>query len=214
MATINLSAKTRALGTKRSRNEVRNRGSVPGIFYSKKDQPIAIETPELSLKPLVYTSETHLVNLKIEGKEDFTCVVKDVQFDPVTDKIIHFDLMGININEKIEIEVPVLYTGTPVGVRDGGIVQHNLHKLLVECFPNEIPDKLEVNISELKIGSSIHVEDLSFEKVAIVTSPDTVVVSVVAPRAEKVETPAEEGEAKEPEVIAKGKAEKEGEEEK
>lgn len=209
MATINLTAKERPLGTKRSRNEVRNRGSVPGIFYSKKDQPIAIETPELSLKPLIYTSETHLVSLKIEGKEDFTCIMKDVQFDPVTDKIIHFDLMGINTNEKIEIEVPVLITGTAIGVRDGGILQTNLHKLLVECFPNEIPDHLEINVSDLKIGSSIHVEDLSFDKITFVTSPDTVVVSVVAPRAEKVETPAEGAEAKEPEVITKGKADKE-----
>lgn len=207
MATLNLNAKIRTGKTKGSRNLLRRQGGVPGVYYVKKSDPISIEALELDLKSFIYTPETYLVNLKLEGKEDATCILKDVQFDPVTDRIVHFDIMGITKGEKIFIEVPITIIGSAIGVKEGGILQHSLHKIEVKCLPSDIPEHIEVSISDLKMGHSIHVRDLKIENVEIVTSGDSVIVGVTAPRAEKVEVPAEGEETKEPEVISKGKSE-------
>ena len=185
-----------------------------------KSKPIAIDVSNQAIKPLVFTSQTHLISLKLDGHEDQECVLKDVQFDPVSDEVIHFDLIGITRGEKIEIEVPVQLIGSAIGVKEGGLLQHNLHKLEVECLPKDIPERLEVNISELKIGDTIHVKDLNFENVDILNLEDSIVVSVVHPKVEKEPVAVEEGaeieaeaeEMKEPEVIGKGKAAAEEEE--
>lgn len=109
----------------------------------------------------------------------------------------------------MEIEVPILLSGNPAGIKQGGVLQQVLHKLNVECLPKDMPEHLTIAIDSLNLGDSIHVRDLKFDNVEVLNAPDAVVVAVVAPRAEK-ET-AEEGAATEPEVIAKGKADKEAE---
>ena len=155
-------------------------------------------------------------------KDAYSCILKDVQFDPVSDIPIHFDLLGISENEKIKLEVPITLIGSPAGVKEGGILQHSIHKVDVECFPRNIPSNIEVNIENLNIGDSIHIEDIEVKDFEILDSPDTTIVAVVPPTVEKVEAPPVEGEegaevpaegeeAAEPEVISKGKKE-EGEE--
>lgn len=205
MAEIVLNANERKISRKSANKQLRKSGRIPGVFYSKNENPVAIEVSELTLKPLIFTSEAHIVSLKVGDKEGVTCVIKDVQFDPVTDKIVHFDLQGITKGETIEIEVPVVVVGNAAGIKQGGILQHALHKLDIECLPSEMPEHLEVNVENLRLGDSIHVKDLSYNNITILTSPEAVVVSIVAPRAEK-EAPAEA--PAEPEVIAKGKTEK------
>src|SRR5512146_2053045 len=93
-----LEAEVRETGSKQARKIVRNNGKVPGVYYSKHDSPIHLAVPEKSINPLVYTSETHLVSLQIDGKE-LDCVIKDIQFDPVTDRVVHFDLIGLTSGE-------------------------------------------------------------------------------------------------------------------
>ena len=169
---------------------------------------------------MVFTSQTHLISLKLKGREEQECILKDVQFDPVSDEVVHFDLIGITRGEKIEIEVPVQLIGSAVGVKEGGILQHSLHKLDIECLPKDMPERLEVNIADLKIGDAVHIKDLNFENITILNSADSIVVSVVHPKVEKEVTVAEgeegieaEGEEmEEPEVIGKGKAAAEEEE--
>ena len=130
--------------------------------------------------------------------------------------IFHFDLLGISENEKIKVEVPIKLVGAPVGVRDGGVVQHTLHSLEVECLPMYIPSHIDVEIAALAIGDAIHIGDLKIENVEIFGTPTATIVAVVPPAVEKVEGAAAEGEtaAAEPEVIAKGKKDEEEEDKK
>lgn len=205
MSEISVQASKRTLTTKGSVNQSRKAGNVPGVFYSKGIEPIAISLPESSLKPLVYTSETHLVNLKIEDQE-MKSILKSIQFHPVTDRIIHVDFQGISADQEIEIEVPVVLEGQAKGVKEGGIIQHTLHKLRVSCLPAFIPEHIAIDISELALGNAVHVKDLKVENVTFLHSDDTLIVSVVLPRASQEAATGLPGEeAKEPEVISKGK---------
>ena len=211
MEKVTLEAIERKTKTKHSSKIARNFGRVPGIFYSKHFEPIAIEVPQQVINPLVFTAKTNLISLIIENHDEYECVIKEVQFDPVTDKILHFDLLGVTRGEKIQLEVPVQILGNAVGVKEGGILQQNLHKFDVECLPSNIPQFLNIDVSELKLGDSINVGALSFENVTILNPEETVVVAVTHPKVEK-EVEVEEGEeivegeeAAEPEVIGKGK---------
>ncbi|HKB85494.1 MAG TPA: 50S ribosomal protein L25 [Ignavibacteriaceae bacterium] len=208
-----LEAEVREIGSKQARKLVRNSGKVPGIYYSKHDSPVHLAVSEKAINPLVYTAETHLVSLKVDGKE-LDCVIKDVQFDPITDRVVHFDLIGLTSGETFQLEVPVQLHGTPVGIKEGGIVQHLIHKIELECLPKDIPQRIDIDISELKIGDSIHVKDLKIENITFLNPEDSVIVSVSHPKVEKEPVEGEEAageEQAEPEVIGKGKGEEEEE---
>ena len=218
MEKVTLEAAERKIISKHSRSSLRSSGRVPGIFYSSRNEPIAIDVPQKLINPLVFTSKTNLIALKLENHDEYECVIKDIQFDPVTDEILHFDLLGVTRGEKLQLEVPLQILGNAVGVREGGLLQQNLYKFEIECLPSHIPQFLNIDVSELKLGDSIHAGDLSFENITILNPEDTVVVAVNHPKIE-VEIAEEEGEeitgeeeeAAEPEVIGKGK---EAEEEK
>lgn len=212
MAEIILNASVRQTVSKGDVKKLRRSGKIPGVFYYKKLEPQVIEVNEASLKPLVYTSEAHIVSLHIEGQEEKACILKDIQFDPVTERIVHFDLQGITKDETLEIEVPVVYIGSAAGIKKGGLLQTTLHKLHIECLPIDVPQHIQIDISNLELGSAIHVSDIKSDKYKILNPEESVIVSVVAPKVEKELSPEEAAEAsKEPEVIAKGKAEKEEE---
>jgi large subunit ribosomal protein L25 len=198
--------------------ELRKKGFTPGIFYMNGKSPINISVKDTFLRPFVYTSEVKIINLVIEETGvSHNCILKDLQFDPVSDKPIHFDLLGISEDQKIKIRVPINLQGSPVGVKDGGIIQHTLHKIEIECLPKDIPSHIDVVIDDLKIGDSIRVEDLKHDAFDILETANSTIVAVVAPAVEKVAEGAEgeaapvEGETAEPEVITKGKKEEEEE---
>jgi large subunit ribosomal protein L25 len=209
-----LEAELRETGSKQARKLVRKNGKVPGVYYSKHDSPINLAVSEKAINPLVFTAETHLVSLKVDGKE-LDCVIKDIQFDPITDKVVHFDLIGLTSGETFQLEIPVQLNGTPVGIKEGGIIQHLIHKLEIECLPKDIPQHIDIDISELKIGDAIHVNDLNIENITILNPEDSVIISVTHPKVEKEpvaeEETIEEEEQTEPEVIGKGKSEEEEE---
>ncbi len=210
MEKITLNANVRTNLSKSARNELRKSGDVPGVFYSKHEAPVALSVSEKKLKPLVFTAETHLIGLNIDGTEH-DCVIKDVQFDPVSDRIIHVDLLGLTKGEKFQLEVPIQFIGNAAGIKEGGILQHVLHKLQIECLPSDIPQHLEVEITNLRIGDAIHVGDLKYDNITILNPEDAVVVAVTHPKAEKETVEGEAEETAEPEVIGKGKAEEEEE---
>jgi len=217
MEKTTLKASERKQFTKSEVRKIRKEGKVPGVFYSKHNPPLHIDVVDTSINPLVFTSKTHLISLEIEGQEEHECIIKDIQFDPVTDKVIHFDLLGLTKGEKIILEVPVQLVGTPVGVKEGGVIQHVMHKLEVECLPRNIPEHIVVDVSALKLGDSIHIGDLQIEEVEFVDPKGSLIVQVTHAKVqEEVAPAAEEGveeEPTEPEVIAKGKAEEKEEEE-
>ena len=207
MHEITLQATVRTERGKHTRS-LRRAGEVPGIYYVHGEENIPIAAQEKSLKPLVYTSETHIINLRLNGDQAKRCIMRAVQYDPVTEKPIHFDLQGLREDEEITLEVPIIVSdGTPVGVRDGGILQQVIHRLKVFCLPKHIPEHIEVNAENLKINQFIHVRDLKIENVTIVELESTSIVGVVPPAVEKEPTPGvvEAEEAVEPEVISKGK---------
>ena len=207
MSEILVQGSKRALSTKGVVNQLRRDGNVPGIYYTKGVEPIPVYVSEKALKPIVFTSETHIINLKIGDGEELKSILKNVKFDPVTDRVVHFDLLGISADQEIEIEVPLLFEGQAKGVKEGGVVQQTLHKLSVSCLPANIPDHIAINISDLALGDSVHIRDLNVENVRFIQHPEVIIVSVVVPRA-AVETVAAAvpGEEKtEPEVITKGK---------
>lgn len=214
MKKIVLSASKRKTGNKSLINQARKSGKIPGVFYSAHHEPISIEVAETSINPLVFTAKTHLIGLELEGKEESECILKDVQFDPVTDRVIHFDLIGLTKGETIQVEVPVKIIGSAVGVKDGGVLQQILHKVQVECLPKDIPDHIEIEVSNLKIGASIHIKDLQIEGIKFTNLPDSVIISVAHPKVEKEPVASETAEVTEPEVIGKGKPSEEEEKEK
>ncbi|MEW6701504.1 MAG: 50S ribosomal protein L25 [Bacteroidota bacterium] len=207
MSELNVHANKRTTSTKGVVNQLRRDGNVPGIFYSKGVEPLPIYISERVIKPLVFTSETHIVNLKIDDDQERKSILKNVQFDPVTDRVVHFDLQGISADQEIELEVQVLLEGQAKGVKEGGIVQHTIHKLHISCLPGDIPEHIAVDITNLNLGGTIHVRDLKLEKIKLLHPDEQVIVSVVMPRAVVEPTaaalPSEE--KLEPEVITKGK---------
>jgi large subunit ribosomal protein L25 len=199
--------------TKGELNRLRKTGYVPGVLYSKDlETPLTFSVFETALNKYIYTSETHMILLKFDDNAEHNAIIKDVQFDPMTDKVIHVDLYAVKFGEVITVEVPVELTGSSIGVKEGGRLILSNHKLEIECLPREIPEKLEIDITELAIGDSVFVRDLSFDGVKILNPEDTLVVAVAV--AHEVEEEEEEEvfsgeEAAEPEVISKGKSEEE-----
>lgn len=216
MEKTSLKASVRKEFSKSINKRIRKEGKIPGIFYSKQNKPIHIDVVDKALNPMVFTAKTHLISLEIEGHEEYECIIKDVQFDPVTDRVIHFDLLGLIKGEKIQLVIPVQLVGTPVGVKEGGIIQHVMHKLEVECLPRNIPEHIVIDVSGLKLNDSIHVSDMHIENVEIVDPKESLIVQVTHAKIQEVVAPPAEAvgeEPKEPEVIGKGKTEEEEEEE-
>jgi large subunit ribosomal protein L25 len=201
-------------GTKAMRRD----GNIPGIFYGHGLKNIAVSVSEKTLRPLYATTATHIISLKLDDGSQHPCVLKAISFDPVSERPLHFDLFGLNPEEKLTIDVPVKLTGgTPQGVREGGILQHVLHKVKVSCLPQDIPEQFPVDVSTLAMNSAIHVGDLIRGNIEILEDPRATVVAVIPPVVEKEpevteEVVAEEG-AAEPEVIGKGKKDDDDEKE-
>jgi large subunit ribosomal protein L25 len=205
MSDFVLTATLRPTG-KQAAKQVRRRGLVPGIFYTPGAEPIPIAVKPLALRPLVYTRETHLVQLRIEETQaTYECILKDVAFDPVTDAITHVDFYGISADRASEFEVPVQLVGTPIGVHEqGGLLEQLVHKLTVVCKPADLPEHIEVDVSGLRIGQSVHVGDLSLPGITFRMAPDVAIAAVIAKRISE-ETPTEASPT-EPELVAqKGK---------
>jgi large subunit ribosomal protein L25 len=213
MSEFVLEAEIRELTGKRAKH-TRLAGMVPGVYYARQEKSLNIQVLKPVLDPLVFTSQTHVIDLRLKDGTSRKCILRDVQFDPVTDKPVHFDLQGLKENEKLTIEVPVVLTGgIPQGVRDGGMIQHILHRLKISCLPKDIPEKVGLDITDLGINHSIHVRDLNIPNVTILESADSAVVGCLPPTVVKepeVVAVTEEA-AKEPEVVGKGKKPEEGE---
>ncbi len=212
MHEITIQAETRNQ-TGRGGRALRREGKVPGIYYIHGETNIPFTVTGKSLQPLIFTTESHIISLKFADGGEKKCILRDVQFDPVTDQPIHVDLQGLRENEEITLEIPVVITGgTPAGVRDGGVLQQSIHRLKILCLPKNIPNHIEVNAEELKMNQFVHVRDIKLADVTILANEDDTILGVIPPTVEKEATPevAAEGTAVEPEVITKGKKPEEG----
>jgi large subunit ribosomal protein L25 len=212
-----LTAEIRQHKTSNENKLLRKNGMIPGIYYHRGSDNLQIAVKSMSLINLAKSVTTQIINLTLPDSKQYKSILKDVQYDPVTDIPVHFDLLGIKEDEVILVEVPVILEGTAIGQRDGGMIQLMLRKIKVECLPKDIPDDVLIDITNLNIGDSVHVRDLKLENVQIHENTDAGIVSIIPPTVEVSTTPgaatetAEAGaEKQEPEVVqAKGKKEEE-----
>lgn len=220
MAVIQLNGKRREVIGKGGARKARAAGQIPGVIYGHGETPMAVTVDgrEFSTAMRTHKGGNAIVNLKVDGGE-FTALVRDAQVDPLSRAIVHLDFQHISLTETIEVEVPVHPVGVAIGVKDGGgILELITRQLEVRCLPTAIPAAIDVDVTALAIGASIHVSDIRAEGFTILTDPETTVLTVVAPTVEEAPAAAE-GEVAaaapaEPEVVgAKGKKE-EGEAEK
>ncbi len=196
---------------------MRKSGFVPAVVYSRGTNiPVKIKKNDLIILKRNHFSENIIITMAVDAEaEPLLTLIKDVQFDPLTEEVIHLDFIKVSLKEKVSVKVPVEVIGEPAGIKEGGILEHVLWEITVECFPTDIPRSIPVNVAELKIGDAIHIRELTLpEKVKVLHDPKDVVVLVSAPQAEEEPVAATE-EKVEPEVIKeKPKEEKEGETEK
>ncbi len=183
-----LTAEQRTEAGKGTARKLRAAGRVPGVVYGHGDA-VAIDVDARELYRLLHTDAgmNVLVGLKV-GKDEWLAMPRDVQRDNIRDLLIHVDFLRIARDEKITVEVPVHIVGDSHGVREGGVVEHHLWNLQLECFPQDVPTAVEADISPLGIGESLKVTDLAVPPdCTILTSIDEIVVSVVTPQVLRVE---------------------------
>ena len=186
MEKIALTAQVREKAGKGVARGLRRNQMVPAVLYSHgKSMPISMGNKDVTKILNTEGGEHALINLKLEGGNggaDKLALIKDYQIDPRNGALIHVDLMEVAMNEKVKIPVAVHLTGASIGVKEGGILQHGVREVEVECLPNQIPEHLQVNISELKVNESLHVRDIKVaEGVKILTDGDATVVTIQPP---------------------------------
>lgn len=180
MSAIILKAQTREPGTKTAK-ALRAQGIVPGVYYAKGQDPIHFSVNALTLRPVVYTAEATMIKLNIEGKEH-NCVLKATSFDPVTDKLLHIDFLGVLAGESLKMEIPLHIIGTAVGVREGGVLEQTIHKVHAMVDPTAMPEHIDIDVTNLKLNSAIHISDVNVPGIKITDRPENVIVACHLPK--------------------------------
>ena len=186
MKSITINGSQREGVGKKATKALRNAGQVPCVLYGG-DQNVHFSAPELAFSKLVYTPNAHTVVIAIENGETYDAVLQDIQFHPVTDRILHVDFYRLFEDKEIAMNIPVHVIGTSKGVLNGGILRKNRRKLRVKALPKNLPDFLEADITPLKIGGKLYVTALEGEGYSILHSDNTVVVQIKTARTAIVE---------------------------
>ena len=195
--------------------KLRASGRVPGVVYGHNEttRSVSLDAHELEVLFSKISVENTVIKLSIEGeKGEVQALVREVQSNPVRGDVVHVDFLQLHAGEKVDVEVPVHLVGNAVGVKLGGVMDHQIHELPVRCLPAAIPEAFEVDVSALELGESIHVSDIKLpEGVETDMDPERTVCSIVAPAVLEVAAPAEtEDAAGQPERIGEA-AKEEGE---
>jgi len=199
---------------------VRGNDFVPAVVYGGKEEPTNIKVNRRDFEKIMRTHRGqnvifHLNVLEGEKKlQDYTAIVKDEQLHPVHETILHLDFKRISLKEEIEVKVPLVCIGEPIGIKKGGgSVDQPMHELSVICLPTNIPQKIEVNVAHLEIGDAVHVRDLVLPaNVRTKQDPESMVASVVPPMKDETAIAAEEG-ISEPEITKEKKEDAKAKEE-
>ena len=193
MKSITIKGSQRESVGKVATKALRNAGKVPCVLYGG-EKPLHFAADELQFKNLVYTPNAHTAAIELENGEKFDAVLQDIQFHPVTDKIIHVDFYQLFSDKPVTIDIPVVLEGTSPGVRNGGRLLFRKRKLAIKALPNLLPDSITVDISKLKIGGTIAVETVLNDDYTILHPDSTAIVQVKASRTSIAdETEDEEG---------------------
>jgi large subunit ribosomal protein L25 len=216
METYKLNSEIREGSGKGVARKLRAIGQVPAILYGQKEQALSLSLIELEIKKILQAHpESAILDLSIKGKSPSKCnaIVREIQRHPSSGRLLHLDLQRIKMDEKVRVQVPIQLNGDAVGVKEmGGILEHVLRELNVNCLPTAIPKAIEIDVSELGIGDGVHVRDMSakYPDFEFLDDEDTLVANVVPPKVEAAPAVEEEEELEEPELVDGEKAEAEG----
>jgi len=210
-----------AIGRAAARESRRN-GRIPAILYGRGETSVAVEVDARQLERMLHhgLAEHGMLDLDLKegkSKKRRTVLIREVQHHPVTGEILHADFYHVEMGQRIETSIPVVLVGQPEGVKKGGILEHLLRELDIECVAENMPENVSLEVTQLELGHSLHVRDLVLDKdIEVLTDPDRTVVAVVPPKLREEAAPAaevvEEEEAAEPEVVGKKPKEEEEEE--
>ena len=177
MKSITINASQRESVGKKSTKALRNAGQVPCVIYGG-DTVVHFAAPELAFKNLVYTPNVHTVKIVLDNGTELNAILQDIQFHPVTDRILHIDFIQIFDDKPITIEIPFRTVGVSKGVRNGGVLRFNLRRIKVKGLSSDLPDFIEGDITNLKIGNKLYVTDVASDKFTILHPENTVVCQV------------------------------------
>ena len=207
-----LDVEIRSLVGSRHAKRLRGGGSIPAVLYGHGLDPIPLSVDSREMFHVLHggAGGNALVDLMVEGT-DHLAMAREIQRDHIHNTLIHIDFLAVSRTEKITVNVPVIETGEAAGVKEGGVVEHHLREISAECFPQDVPEHIEIDISRVELGGMVHVSDLvAPQGVTILTNPEDALLSIITPAALRVEAdlsvPGEEGvvpvEAAEEEVPA------------
>ena len=194
MKTITIKGQLRTESGKRATRQIRSQENVPGVIYGGEKE-INFHASAKEFKPLVYTSEFQKAEVEIDGKK-YTTIIKDLQFDRVTDKLIHVDLLELVAGKKVIATIPVKFSGNAEGVKAGGKLVTKLKSLKVKCLPKDLKEFIDLDITKLALNENVRVEDVNEPALEIMNSKRIPIASIVMTRQLKQEEAAADKEAK------------------
>lgn len=200
MKTITIEGQLRTETGKSAARQLRSQGLVPGVIYGGA-QEVNFTAKALDLKPFIYTPDFQLIEVKVEGKS-YTCILKDLQMDKVTDALAHVDLLELVEGKKVNASIPLKFTGAAAGVKAGGKLEIRLKSVKVKTLPKFLKENIEVDISNLELNGNIRVQDIVAENYEILNSPRIPIASVTLTRQLKQEEAAAPAAAAVPAVAA------------
>ena len=181
MRTVEIIGFKRANLGKSESNKLRQNGQVPGVLYGG-DEQVHFYAPAIQFRPVLYTPEACFIKLNIEGKE-YEAIVQESQWHPVSEMLLHVDLLELFRGKSIKMDIPVKTIGTAAGVKNGGTLILKNRKLSVLALPKDMPESIDIDVTDLRIGKAIKVGELPTENFEFLTSPLVTVVNVAIPRA-------------------------------
>jgi large subunit ribosomal protein L25 len=174
-------------------------GRVPGVLYGQGVEPVALSVDAREMFHILHgaAGANALVDLVVDGSEHLV-LAREIQRDYIHNSLIHIDFLAVSRTQMITVNVPVVETGEAAGVKEGGVVEHHLREVAVECYPQDVPDQIEIDITEIELGDMVHVSDLvAPEGVTILTNLEDAVLSIITPAVLRTEAdlsvPGEEG---------------------
>ncbi|MFG6685099.1 50S ribosomal protein L25/general stress protein Ctc [Mariniflexile sp. HNIBRBA6329] len=186
MKSITINGSQRESVGKKATKALRNAGQVPCVLYGG-DKPVHFSAEELAFSNLVYTPNAHTVVIALENGDKFNAILQDIQFHPVTDRILHIDFYQLFEDKEIAMDIPVVFVGNSRGVKNGGVLRKNRRSLRVKALPANLPDFIEADITPLKIGSKLYITTLENDAYKFLHPDNTVVCLVRRSRAAIVE---------------------------
>jgi len=196
MKSVSLNGIARVNLGKKFSKDLRKNGNIPCVIYSKGKEALHITVKNNELQKIIYNPSVFVLNIKVDENE-YNTIIRDAQFHPVSDNILHVDFLQLSENELVSLNIPVELRGNSIGVRNGGQLNLVMRKLLIKSLPKNLPDNIEIDITELRIGQSIRIEDIKNENYDFIQPESAVIVSVKTARnvVEEEEETELEGEA-------------------